>query len=134
MVLVLKKKQAKVLTTVAYAWGMGGVGVNPPLLLKILKEMKTSFFGTNRPFLYRDCRNFSHVLLCYPTCNKILRNFHCDAILGLPVIKVFWCAALDVDNIAEKAKPFFFETNRLFFVRSLPKLLSCFSVRSNFLI
>ena len=28
-------------------------------------------------------------------------------------------------TIAEKVKPFFFETNRLFVVRSLPKLLSC---------
>ena len=29
-------------------------------------------------------------------------------------------------TIAEKNKPFLFETNRLFFVRSLPQLLSCF--------
>ena len=29
-------------------------------------------------------------------------------------------------TIAEKMKPFFFKTNRLFFMRSLPKLLSCF--------
>ena len=29
-------------------------------------------------------------------------------------------------TIAEKMKPFFFETNQLFFVRSCPKLLSCF--------
>ena len=29
-------------------------------------------------------------------------------------------------TIAEKVKSFFFETNRLFFVRSWPKLLSCF--------
>ena len=29
-------------------------------------------------------------------------------------------------TIAEKMKPFFFKTNRLFFMQSLPKLLSCF--------
>ena len=60
---------------------------------------------------------------------NILKNFHCDTIIGLPVVKLFWCAALDVDD-CRKVKPFFFETNRLLFVRSLPKLRSCFSVRS----
>ena len=30
--------------------------------------------------------------------NKIWKNFHCDAIIGLPVVKLLWCAALDVDN------------------------------------
>ena len=29
-------------------------------------------------------------------------------------------------TMAEKMKPFFFKTNRLFFMRSLPKLLTCF--------
>ena len=42
------------------------VGSTPPL--KILKEMKTSLFGTNRFVSYRDCRNCCHVFLCYPTC------------------------------------------------------------------
>ena len=47
--------------------GGGGLGVKPPPL-KILKEMKTSLFGTNRLFSCRDCRNCSHIFLCYPTC------------------------------------------------------------------
>ena len=33
--------------------------------------------------------------------------------------------SLPLDN-CRKMKPFFFKTNRLFFMRSLPKLLSCF--------
>ena len=45
------------------AYARGGFGGQ-----KILKEMKTSLSGTNRRFSYRDCRNCSHVFLCYPTC------------------------------------------------------------------
>ena len=103
----------------------GGFGGQPPPPLKILKEMKTSLSGTNRRYSYRDCRNCSHVFLCFQLAHKILKKFHCDAIIGLPVVKLCWCAALDVDDCRKK-KPFFFETNRLFFVRSLPQLLSCF--------
>ena len=29
---------------------------------------------------------------------KILKNFHCDAIIGLLIVKLCLCAALDVDN------------------------------------
>ena len=74
--------------------------------LKILKEMKTSL-ETNRLFSYKHGRNCSHIFLCYPTCNKILSNFHCDAIISLPVIKLFWCAALNVDN-CRKSETFLF--------------------------
>ena len=29
---------------------------------------------------------------------KILKNFHCDAIIGLLIVKLCLCAALDVDD------------------------------------
>ena len=29
---------------------------------------------------------------------KILKNFHCDAIIGLVIVKLCLCAALDVDD------------------------------------
>ena len=57
---------------------------------------------------------------------KILKSFHCDAII--PVQSNF-SSALRLSSrltIAEKVKPFLLETKRLFFERSLPKLLSCF--------
>ena len=47
---------------------------------------------------------------------KILKNFHCDAIIGLPVVKLFWCAALDVDD-CRKSKTFFF-LNKPTFLRA----------------
>ena len=46
----------------------GVSGVKPPPQMKISKEMKTSYLGTNRVFSYRDRRNFSYVFLRYPTC------------------------------------------------------------------
>ena len=108
----------------------GGVsGVNPPPL-KILKEMKTSLFGTNLLF-HTEIAEIA-LMFFYPIQlgYKISKNFHCDAIIGLP--KVTFSGALRLTlTIAETKKPFFFETNRLFFMRSLPKRLSCFSVRSN---
>ena len=66
----LKLSETKTVSSVFHLqWrthgGVSGVQ-NPPL--KILKEMKTSLFGTNRLFSYRDCRNCSRVFLCYPTC------------------------------------------------------------------
>ena len=30
--------------------------------------------------------------------HKILQNFHCDAIIGLLIVELCLCAALDVDN------------------------------------
>ena len=46
----------------------GGSGVKKKTL-KILKEMKTSFFGTNRLFFHTEiAENCSHVFLCHPTC------------------------------------------------------------------
>ena len=53
---------------VAYARGGEFEDQLPPPTLKILKEIKTSLFGTNRLFSYRDCRNCCHAFLCYPTC------------------------------------------------------------------
>ena len=39
--------------------------------------------------------------------HKIFKNFHCDAIIGLPVVKLFWCYALDVDH-CRKSETFLF--------------------------
>ena len=77
--------------------GRGFRGSKPPPL-KVLKKIKTSLFGTNRLFSYRDCRNCSHVFLCYPTCLEIVKNFHCDAIIGLLIVKLCLNAALDVGD------------------------------------
>ena len=69
-----------------------------------------------------------HVFLCYPTsvCHIILKNFHLPEVKP-EVRKSNFSGALRLMlTIAEKVKLFFFETNRLFFVRSWPKLLSCF--------
>ena len=38
---------------------------------------------------------------------KNLKNFHCDAIIGLPVVKLCWCGALDVDD-CRKSETFLF--------------------------
>ena len=47
---------------------------------------------------------------------NILKNFHCDAIIGLPVVKLFWCAALDIDD-CRKSETFLF-WNKPTFVRT----------------
>ena len=113
--------------------GGGGVRGSTPPPIEDFKRNENLSFWNEPPFSYRDCRNCSDVFPCYPTCYKISKNFHCDAIIGLPVVTFSGALRLTL-TIAEKVKSFFFETNRFFFVRSLPKLLSCFSVRSNFLI
>ena len=64
---------------------------------------------------------FCDIQLAYTACT-ILKNFHCDAII--PVVKKFSGALRLTLTIAERVTPFVFETNRLFFVRSLLKLLS----------
>ena len=101
-----------------------------------LKKMKTSFFETIHFFSYRYRRN-CYQLSCFSVVSNLLN-------LEKPWL---WCnntestfsGALRLTlwlTIAEKVLLFFFETNRLLFVRNLPKLLSCFffSVLSNFLI
>ena len=73
------------------------------------------------------------MLLCFSMLSNLLeiwKNFHFDAI---PIVEFSGALRLTL-TIAEKVKFFFYETNRLFFVRSLPKLLSslfCFVPLSN---
>ena len=102
---------------VSYQWRThkGGFGGQLPLSLTIAKEMKTSLFVTVRLFSCRDC---CHVFLVLSNLfTIILKNFRCDAIISIGALHL---------TIAEKVKPFLCVTNRLFFVRSLQKLLSCF--------
>ena len=76
----------------------GGVSGDKTPPLKILKEMKTFCFGTNRLFSYRDCRTCSHVFCAIQLVYEILKNFQCVAIIGLLIVKLCLCAALDVDD------------------------------------
>ena len=93
------------------AYARGDLGGSKPPSLKILKEMKTSLFGTSRLFSYRDCRNCSHVFLCsIQLAYKILKNFHCDAILGLLIVKLCLGAALDVDDCRKSETFLVFKT------------------------
>ena len=43
----------------------------------------------------------------FQLADKILKNFHCDAIIGLPVVTLCWCGALDVDD-CRKSETFLF--------------------------
>ena len=92
---------------------------NPPI--DDWKRNENPFFKRFAFFSLGDCRNCYDVFLCYPTC-LILKIFYCDAII--PEAKLFWCVALDVDD-CRKNKTFLF-WNKPTFLRSLPKLLSCF--------
>ena len=77
--------------------GEGFRGSNPPPPpIDDWKKIKTACFGPISLFSYRDC-----VFLC---CIKlsISRNFHCDAII--PVVKLFWCVALE-PMAGSKCKP-----------------------------
>ena len=62
-------------------------------------------------------------------CNSCVTSGSRDTVVQ-PYYRELWSnfsGALRMKlTIAEKVKPFFFGTNRLFFVRSLPKSLSCF--------
>ena len=40
-----------------------------------------------------DSRNCSYVFYAIELAYKNLKNFHCDAIIGLPVVKLCWCGA-----------------------------------------
>ena len=104
--------------TVAYARGEeGGSGVNSSPL-KILKEMKTTLFGTNRLFHTKIAEIALMFFRAIKLAYKISKNLHCDAIIGLPVVnqstnKVFWRAALDVDN-CRKSETFIFSNEPMF--------------------
>ena len=90
---------------VAYAREGGLGGQNPPI--EDFKRNENLSFGNNRVFSYRDSRNCSYVFCALQLAYKILKNFHCDAIIGLPVVKLFWCAAFDVDT-CRKSETFSF--------------------------
>ena len=65
--------------------GGWGSGVNPPPL-KILKEMKTSLLGTNRLFHTEIAEIALMFFYAIQLGYKMSKNFHCDAIIGLPVV------------------------------------------------
>ena len=44
---------------------------------------------------------------------KILKNFHCGAMIGLPIVKLCLCAALDVDD-SRKSETFLVFKAKLF--------------------
>ena len=46
----------------------GGGRGQPPPPIKDFKRNENLSFWNEPPFSYRDCRNCSHVFLCYPTC------------------------------------------------------------------
>ena len=74
----------------------------PPL--KIFKEMfleRTAFFRTE--IAETALMYFCVIQLAY----KIVKNFHCDAIIALPVVKLFGCTALNVDD-CRKSESFLF--------------------------
>ena len=98
----------------------GGFGGQNPPPLKILKEMKTSYVGTNRVFSYRDSRNTLMFFYAIQLAYKILKNFHCDAIIGLPVVKLCWCGALNVDD-CRKSETFLFCNEPTFLRAELAK-------------
>ena len=97
--------------------GRGGVsGVNPPPPLTTENNENVAFWNDPPFFICRDCRNIVinyHVFVCYPTslCYIILKNFLCDAII--PVVKLFWCVALDVDD-CKKSETFVFWDEPIF--------------------
>ena len=106
--------------------GGGFRGSKPPHWR--LKKLKTSLFETIRFFSYRDCRNCYQLVSCFSMLSDflMLHNFEKLSLwCNNTGSQTFLVRCLTL-TIAEKVKAFFFETNRLFFVRSLPKLLSCF--------
>ena len=87
--------------------GVGGGGPDSISPLRILKEMKTSLFGTNCLF-YTGIAQIALMFFCaIQLAYEVLKNFYCDAIIDLPVVKLFWCAALHVDD-CRKSETFLF--------------------------
>ena len=73
----------------AYARGGGGGfgGQNPPTL-KILKEMKSSLLERT-VFFHAEIVKIALMFFCaIQLAYKILKNFHCDAIIGLVIAKL----------------------------------------------
>ena len=57
-------------------------------------------------FFYTEMAEIALMLFCaIQLAYKILKNFHCDAIIGLLIVKLCLCAALDVDDCT-KSKTF----------------------------
>ena len=72
-------------------------GQNPPI--EDFKRNENLTFWNKQPFLMQtEIVEIALMFFCANLLTKILKNFHCDAIIGLPVVKLFWCAALDVDE------------------------------------
>ena len=93
----------------------GGFRGSKPPPLKILKEMKTSLFGTNR--LFSEIAEIALMFFCaIQLAYKILKNFHCDAIIDLLIVKLCLCAALDVGDCRNtELKPFLFLRQNRFY-------------------
>ena len=100
---------------------------------RLEKKEKPPFLKRSA-FFHTEIAEIAIMFFCaIQLASIILKNFDCDAII--PVVQLFWCIALDVDN-CRKSDTFLSQTNGLFFERSLPKLLSYFfsSVQHSILI
>ena len=71
--------------------GVSEVKPVPPI--EDFKRNDNFFFWNESPFFIQ---RLPKMLSCF------LKNFHCDAIIGPPVVKLFWCAALDVDDCRKR--------------------------------
>ena len=80
----------------AYARGGGFGGQNPPI--EDFKRNENPSFWNEPPF-HTDIAEIALMFFCaIQLADKILKNFHCDATIGLLIVKLCLCAALDADN------------------------------------
>ena len=88
--------------------GRGVWGSNPSPIEDFKRNENLSFWNKPPFFMKTEIAEialmfFRAIQLAY----KILKNFHCDAVIALPVVNLFWCTALDVDD-CKTSKTFLF--------------------------
>ena len=86
----------------------GGVGGQPFPIEDFKRNENLSFWIKPPFFMQTEIAEIALMFFCaIQLAYIILKNFHCDAIIGLPVDKLFWCAALNVDD-CKKSETFLF--------------------------
>ena len=90
--------------------GGGGFGGQTPPPIEDFKRNENLSFRNKPPFFIQ---RLPKLLSCFSVLSnllyKILKNFHCDAIIGLLMVKLCLCAALDVDDCRESETFFVFK-------------------------
>ena len=81
------------------AYARKGFRGSTPPPIEDFKRNKNLSFLKRTAFFHTEIAEIALMFFCaIQLAHKILKNVHCDAIIGLVIAKLCLCAALDVDD------------------------------------